>query len=372
MVKRTTKSGGDMLEVGSRGVASLQTRLQKRFGNEAATVLGGEMISGVKDWLSTQNPLLDAAIGHPGIPVGRITTFIGDTSSGKTTQAYHLFAETQRRGGIAILIDAEFAALDPDRAEVLGVNPEELLVMQPETLEAACNQIEEAIKFAREDNPGTLVTIVLDSVAGLATKAESEGEYGAHHMAGHAKIMGQALRKMARLIADQSVVLVIINQYREKIGVMFGPSKTMLAEHPIRFASSLVVEFVSAGKVTEGEGVKKVSHGITTRGTVSKSKVGRPHGVCLFQILWDRGIDMSGGLFTLALQGEVIQKPSAGWYQYGEQKFRESAWEEILQNNPDIVEKILEALPDTMKYPKESKMHNPNASDEVIPLEQVV
>jgi recombination protein RecA len=354
MPRRPLKRVYEVGEAGDGNISSFTARLQAKFGKDTVSFLTGDMISEVKDWVSTQNPMLDLAIGHPGLPVGRVVSIIGETSSGKTTQCYHLFAETQRRGGIAILIDAESAALDAKRARELGVIPEQLLVLQPETVEEACTMMQQAIEFAREDHPDRIVTIIFDSVAGLGTKAEVDGEFGAHHMAGHARVMGQALRKLVRLIADQKILLVLVNQYRDNVGVTFGPSKTMIAERPIRFASSVIIEIAKVGPYTKGEGEKKVSLGINCRATVQKNKTAKPFEIASFRILWDRGIDTVNGLFNLGVAMGVIERPSAGWYQIGERKFRESEFEDVLASTPTITSQILSLLELPEVYPAES------------------
>lgn len=363
MVRRSTK-GADLIEAGEPSFTRFADRLRKRLGEDSVTLLSGDRIAGVKDWVSTQHPMIDAAIGHTGLPVGRITTIFGETSCGKTTLSYHILGETQRRGGIAILIDAENAALDAARAAQLGVNPDELMVLQPETLEDACKMMEEAINFAREDFPDKIVTIIFDSVAGIATKAEAEGEYGQHHMAQHAKIMGQALRKITGLIAQQNICLVIINQYRDNIGVTFGPSKTMIAEKPIRFFASVAMEIARVSILNVGEGENKTSYGIQCKAYINKNKVAKPFETGHFRILWTCGIDSVQGVFAAGVKTGIIARPSAGWYEYKDKKFRETQFEAtVLKEYPQIVGEILSSLGLPEAYTTDSKLMN--LSDEV-------
>lgn len=356
MARRATK--GAEVVAGESTFASFTSRLKNKLGDESITVLSGDRVSGVKDWISTQHPMIDLAIGHTGIPVGRITSIVGEPSCGKTTLCYHLLGETQLRGGIAILIDAENSALDADRARQLGVNPNELLVIQPETLEDACNMMEDAIMLAREDFPDKLVTVIFDSVAGIATKAEAEGEYGDHHMAQHAKIMSQALRKLPGLIAKHNITLVIVNQYRQNIGITFGPSKTMVAERPIRFAASVVIEVSRTATLQEGEGDKKTSRGIQCKAYVNKNKVAKPFETGAFQILWECGIDSVNGLFYAGIHTGVITRPSAGWYEYREKKFRESQFENVLHEYPEIAMEILPKMNFPEPYTTDAKLMN--------------
>lgn len=367
MARRATK-GAEVI-AGDATFASFTSRLKNKLGNEAVTILSGDRVSGVTDWISTQHPMIDLAIGHTGIPVGRVTSIVGEPSCGKTTLCYHLLGETQRRGGIAILIDAENSALDAARAIQLGVNPHELLVIQPDTLEDACNMMEDSIMLAREDFPDKLVTVIFDSVAGIATRAEAEGEFGDHHMAQHAKIMSQALRKLPGLIAKQNITLVIVNQYRQNIGITFGPSKTMVAERPIRFAASVVIEVSRTATLSEGEGDKKTTRGIQCKAYVNKNKVAKPFETGNFQILWEKGIDSVNGLFYAGLHTGTITRPSAGWYEYKGNKFRESQFENVLYEYPEIAMEILPNMGFPEPYTTDAKLMNLTTEVEV-PVEE--
>ena len=311
-------------EVGKDGVVvskanklnKIVAQLQDKFGEEAAEMLASSgSISTVTNWISTQSLLLDQAIGRPGIPVGRVSLIVGATSVGKTTLTYHIMAETQRRGGIAIYLDGEAAALDKDRARQIGLDPEEVVVVSPDNLDEAIMEIEQVIDMVRAEMPDDLVVIILDSVAGLATAEELGVDVSSRQVGSHARLMGKAMRRLAQKISKHQIALILINQYREKVGVMFGPNKTMIAEHACRFYSSLVLELEPGGMITKGEGAEKQNLGITTNVYVQKNKVAKPFNRTKLRIMFENGIDQPREMFESGVKsGIIIQKGS--WYMF--------------------------------------------------------
>ena len=251
---------------------------------------------------------LDAAIGVGGIPRGRISEIYGPESSGKTTLCLHLVANVQKAGGVAAYVDAEHA-LDVEYARKLGVDVENLLVSQPDTGEQALEIVEILVRS------GAVDIIVIDSVAALVPKAEIEGEMGDSHMGLQARLMSQALRKLAGAINRSKCAVVFINQLREKIGVMFGSPETTTGGKALKFYASVRLDIRRIGPVKERE----VIIGNRVRVKVVKNKVAPPFRQAEFDVMFDEGISHTSLVVDIASEANIIQK-SGAWYSYGDQR----------------------------------------------------
>jgi recombination protein RecA len=251
---------------------------------------------------------LDAAIGVGGIPRGRVTEIFGPESSGKTTLCLHLVANVQKSGGVAAYVDAEHA-LDVEYARKLGVDVENLLVSQPDTGEQALEIVEILVRS------GAVDIIVIDSVAALVPKAEIEGEMGDSHMGLQARLMSQALRKLAGAINRSKCAVVFINQLREKIGVMFGNPETTTGGKALKFYASVRLDIRRIGPVKERE----VIIGNRVRVKVVKNKVAPPFRQAEFDVMFDEGISHTSLVVDIASEANIIQK-SGAWYSYGDQR----------------------------------------------------
>jgi recombination protein RecA len=273
---------------------------------------------------------LDAAIGVGGIPRGRITEIYGPESSGKTTLALHVAASAQRRGGVAAYIDAEHA-LDVEYAKKLGVEIENLLVSQPDTGEEALEIAEILVRS------GAIDVIVVDSVAALVPKAEIEGEMGEAHMGLQARLMSQALRKLAGSINRSRTAVIFINQLREKIGVMFGNPETTTGGRALKFYASVRLDVRRIGPVKDREAIV----GSRVRVKVVKNKVAPPFKQAEFDIMFDEGISHCALLVDLASELGIIEK-SGAWYSYGKERIgqgRENA-KLFLKDNAAVAEEV--------------------------------
>jgi len=249
---------------------------------------------------------LDAALGVGGVPRGRIVEIYGPEASGKTTLAQHIIAEAQKLGGSCAFIDAEHA-LDPNYAEALGIDIDELLISQPDTGEQALNICDTLVRS------GALDVIVIDSVAALVPQAELEGDMGDSHVGLQARLMSQALRKLAGTINRTKTVLIFINQIRMKIGVMFGSPETTSGGRALKFYCSVRLDIRRIGAVKDGSDVV----GNRTRVRVKKNKVAPPFREAEFDIIYGEGISSLGELIDLGDEHDIIQKRGS-WYSYGD------------------------------------------------------
>lgn len=305
--------------------------LVKVYGKGSAMILSQAPDSDVRDFISTQSDVVDKAIGKPGIPVGRLTTIVGNVGSGKTTLATHMLAETQRRGGVGVLIDTEYA-FDLDRAVRIGVNPDTLIVMQPGHVQAVLSQIESLVNAVRSSQKDILTTIVFDSVAGTPTKEEMEEDIEeSKSFAGHARLLSKGLRKIIPLIAHEKIALIFVNQQKQMIGVQYGNPNTMIAERPVGYHSTLILDIHRTGYVKYRDEIK----GIECRVKVTKNKLAPPFREAKIDILFDTGIDEFGALLAQAVELALV-KFSRGWYEIEEEKFRATQWREILQKYPEL------------------------------------
>lgn len=300
-------------------------QIERQFGKGSIMKMGDRPPIRV-NVIPTGSVGLDAALGVGGFPRGRVVEVYGPESSGKTTLALHVIANAQRTGGLAAFIDAEHA-LDPEYAAKLGVNLDELLVSQPDFGEQALEIAETLIRS------GSIDVIVIDSVAALVPRAELEGDMGEAQMGLQARLMSQALRKLAGVIAKSNTCLVFINQVREKIGVMFGSPETTTGGRALKFYSSVRVDIRRISSIKQGENII----GNRTRAKVAKNKVAAPFRKAEFDILYGEGISLTGELLDLGVEYRLVQK-SGSWYSCGETRIgqgREAA-RAFLKENPEM------------------------------------
>ncbi len=296
------------------------SQIQKQFGEGAVMRLGQEPSRLAVDVISTGALSLDIALGVGGLPRGRIVELYGNEGSGKTTLTLHLLAETQRRGGTAAFIDAEHA-FPRDYAEHLGVDLDSLLVAQPDTGEQALAICDALVRS------GAVDAVVIDSVAALVPAAELEGEMGDAHVGLQARLMSQALRKLAGSVATANTVVVFINQIREKIGVMFGNPETTPGGRALKFWASVRLE------IRRSESLKRGTDVIGNRAHVKvvKNKVAPPFRKCEFDIIYGEGVSRYGCILDEGLNLGLVEK-SGSWFNYGDERLgqgRENAVEAL-------------------------------------------
>ena len=305
-------------------------QIEKEFGKGAVMRLGDEVDKKI-EVISSGSISLDKALGVGGFPKGRIIEIYGPESSGKTTFALHAIANAQKEGGYAAFIDAEHA-LDPVYAKALGVDIDNLILSQPDSGEQALEIAEALIKS------GSVDVIVIDSVAALVPEAELNGDMGDNHVGLHARLMSQAMRKLAGIINKTKCVAIFINQIREKVGVMFGNPETTTGGRALKFYSSIRLE------IRRGEAIKDGTTILGNRTTVKvvKNKVAPPFKTCEVDIIYSKGISKTGEIVDLAVNNNIINKAGA-WFSYNGNKIgqgRENA-KEFLANNPEICNEIV-------------------------------
>ena len=291
-----------------KALESTLSQIEKQFGKGSLMKLGADNLDLSIETISTGSIGLDAALGIGGLPKGRVIEIYGPEASGKTTLALQVVAECQKVGGTAAFIDAEHA-LDPNYAEKLGVNVDELLLSQPDTGEQALEVTDMLVKS------GSVDLIVVDSVAALTPRAEIEGDMGDHHVGLQARLMSQALRKITGNIQRSNAMVIFINQIRMKIGVMFGNPETTTGGNALKFYSSVRLDIRRIGAVKEGEEVV----GNETRVKVVKNKVSPPFKQAEFQIMYGEGINTEGEILELGQKLELVEK-SGSWYSHNGEK----------------------------------------------------
>ena len=305
------------------------SQIEKQFGKGAVMKLGEFKTTNVEA-ISTGALSLDVALGIGGIPRGRIIEIYGPESSGKTTLALHMIAECQKTGGEAAFIDAEHA-LDPVYAKHLGVDIDNLIVSQPDTGEQALEIAEALIRSSAID------LVVVDSVAALVPKAEIDGEMGDTHVGLQARLMSQALRKLAGVLNRSNASLVFINQLREKVGVMFGSPETTPGGRALKFYASVRLD------IRKIEAIKQDSEiiGNKVRVKVVKNKVAPPFRETEFDIIYGKGISKSGNILDLAVNLDIVEKAGA-WFSYNGERIgqgRENA-KKYIENNPELMQEL--------------------------------
>lgn len=307
--------------------------IEKKYGAGAVMRLGQTKTLNV-DAIPTGSMTLDMALGIGGMPRGRIVEVYGPESSGKTTVALSVIAQAQKMGGEAAFIDVEHA-LDPNYAQALGVNIDNLLVSQPDSGEQALEIAEALIRS------GAIDVIVLDSIAAMTTRAEIDGEMGDLHVGQLARLMSQAMRKLTAAISKSSCVAIFINQVREKIGVMYGNPETTPGGRALKFYSSVRIE------VRRGEVIKDGSQiiGASTRCKVVKNKVAPPFKEAEFDMMYGTGISRTGEVLDIATDLDIIKK-GGSWFSYNDQKLGQGRdnVKELLANNPELMKEIEEKI----------------------------
>lgn len=305
-------------------------QLEKQYGKGTVMRLGQNVAMNVEA-ISTGSLALDAATGIGGLPKGRIVEIYGPESSGKTTLALHAVAEAQKAGGEAAFIDAEHA-LDPVYAANLGVDVDSLLVSQPDNGEQALEIAEALVRS------GAIDIVVVDSVAALVPRSEIEGEMGDSHVGQHARLMSQALRKLAGAINKSNTIIIFINQLREKIGVMYGNPETTTGGRALKFYASMRMD---VRKTETIKGANGEFVGSRTRVKIVKNKVAPPFKEAEFDIIYGEGISKIGEILDIAVAMDVIHK-SGAWFSYGDSRLgqgRENV-KELLKNDPALCEEI--------------------------------
>ncbi len=314
----------------SKALAAALSQIEKQFGKGSIMRLGANEVSRDIQVISTGSLGLDIALGVGGLPRGRVIEIYGPESSGKTTLSLQVIAEMQKIGGTAAFIDAEHA-LDPQYAQKIGINVQELLISQPDNGEQALEITDMLVRS------GSVDVIVIDSVAALTPRAEIEGEMGEPQMGLQARLMSQALRKLAANIKRSNTMVIFIDQIRMKIGVMFGNPETTTGGNALKFYASIRLDIRRIGTIKKGDEVL----GNETRVKVVKNKVAPPFKKAEFDILYGEGISREGEIIELGVLHNLVEK-SGAWYAYKGEKIGQGRdnTREYLKQHPDVAKEI--------------------------------
>src|SRR6202521_5015122 len=323
-----------------RALTAALSQIERSYGKGAIMKLGEAAAQRNIDVIPTGSLTLDIALGVGGIPRGRIIEIYGPESSGKTTLALHVIAQSQKLGGVAAFIDAEHA-LDPVYAGHIGVKTEDLLISQPDTGEQALEIVDLLVRS------GAVDVVVIDSVAALVPKAEIDGEMGDSHVGLQARLMSQAMRKLTAAISRSNTSVIFINQLREKVGVMFGNPEVTTGGRALKFYASVRMDIRKIDSIKQGLDVI----GSRVKVKVVKNKVAPPFRAAEFDILYNEGISFAGSVLDMAIDSRIIDK-SGAWFSYGDMRLgqgRENV-RDFLRQNPELLEEVaakvrLAALP---------------------------
>ncbi len=331
-------------------------QIERKFGKGSLMRLGEHAATQVIESIPTGSLALDAALGIGGVPRGRIVEIYGPESSGKTTLALQIIAEAQRAGGVAAFIDAEHA-LDPAYASRLGVDIDDILISQPDTGEQALEITDMLVRS------GAIDVIVIDSVAALVPRAELEGEMGDVTVGLQARLMSQAMRKLAGSLNRSHTTCIFINQLREKVGVMFGSPETTSGGRALKFYASIRIDIRRIDSIKQGTDLV----GNRVRAKVVKNKVAPPFRQAEFDIMYGQGISKEGSLLDLGVEEGLVQK-SGAWYNYGEERLgqgREAA-KDFLREHFELRETIEAQIREHLGLPASG--HVSAASEEINPV----
>lgn len=314
-------------------------KLEKAYGKGTVMKMG-DLVDATIETISSGSLGLDIALGVGGYPKGRVVEVYGPEASGKTTLTLHAIAECQKKGGIAVFIDAEHA-FDRFYAKNLGVDVENLIISQPDNGEQALEITDNLIRS------GAIDIVIIDSVAALTPKSEIEGEMGDSKMGLHARLMSQALRKLTSSISKTNCTVFFINQLRDKIGVMFGSPETTTGGNALKFYASIRVDIRRSTQIKNSDGGVI---GNRTRVKIVKNKVAPPFRLAEFDIMYGKGISKVGEIVDLAVNSEIINK-SGSWFSYEGTKLGQGreAVKAILSDNPELMEKLEKQIKDLVK-----------------------
>lgn len=332
----------------AKALETAVAQIEKQFGKGAVMRLGENVGMNVEH-IHTGSLSLDVALGIGGMPKGRIVEIYGPESSGKTTVALHVVAESQKEGGTAAFIDVEHA-LDPVYAENLGVDINSLLVSQPDTGEQALEITEALVRS------GAVDVVVIDSVAALVPKAEIEGDMGDNHVGLHARLMSQGLRKLAGVISKSNCVAIFINQLRDKIGVIYGSSETTTGGRALKFYSSVRIDIRRVEQIKNGSEII----GNRTRAKIVKNKVAPPFREAEFDIMYGKGISKEGEIVDLGLKYDILRR-SGAWYYYGEERIGQGRdnVKQLLLENRELFSELEQKLYSAMTGKKDGDEEEP-------------